>query len=152
MARHVHLLMRSGIASTMSDYLVQRIQSSRRISLHQQREITDLHGNDSLEGVRWIDHGTGECTRLAATNVFAMIGALQNTGWLANCLDPDSNGFVNTGVVREDAGPINRYATTKPGVFAVGDVRAGSVKRVASAVGESSVVIAAIHQFLGLHS
>ncbi len=146
--RHVHMLMRSGIASTMSDYLVQRIERSPRISLYQQAEIAALHGEKSLNGVTWIDHRTGERHELAATNIFVMIGASPNTGWLDGCLDLDQHGFVTTGMVATEHSPASPYATSKDGIFAVGDVRAGSVKRVASAVGEGSVVIAAIHQFL----
>ncbi len=146
--RHVHMLMRSGIASTMSDYLVQRIERSPRISLYQQAEIAALHGEKSLNGVTWIDHRTGERHELAATNIFVMIGASPNTGWLDGCLDLDQHGFVKTGMVATEHSPASPYATSKDGIFAVGDVRAGSVKRVASAVGEGSVVIAAIHQFL----
>jgi len=146
--RHVHMLMRSGIASTMSDYLVQRIERSPRISLYQQAEIAALHGETSLNGVTWIDHRTGERHELAATNIFVMIGASPNTGWLDGCLDLDQHGFVKTGMVATEHSPASPYATSKDGIFAVGDVRAGSVKRVASAVGEGSVVIAAVHQFL----
>jgi len=150
-ARHVHMLMRGGIAATMSDYLVQRIQSSPRITLHQQSEITELHGEESLDGVTWANRETGETQFLPATNVFVMIGAAPNTEWVKDCLELDRNGFVVTGAMCTETAAVNPYATTRPGIFAVGDVRSGSVKRVASAVGEGSVVVAAIHQFLGLH-
>ncbi|MBO9198085.1 FAD-dependent oxidoreductase [Rhizobium sp. 16-449-1b] len=146
--KHVHMLMRSGIASTMSDYLVQRIERSPRISLYQQAEITALHGDKTLNGVTWIDHRTGESHELDVTSIFVMIGASPNTGWLDGCLDLDQHGFVKTGMATVGDTPPSPYATSKDGIFAVGDVRAGSVKRVASAVGEGSVVIAAIHQFL----
>jgi thioredoxin reductase (NADPH) len=146
--KHVHMFMRSGIASTMSDYLVQRIESSPRISLYQQAEITALHGDKTLESVNWIDHSSGATHDLAVTSIFVMIGASPNTGWLDGCLDLDQHGFVKTGMMSAGEMPLSPYATSKEGIFAVGDVRAASVKRVASAVGEGSVVIAAIHQFL----
>jgi thioredoxin reductase (NADPH) len=146
--KHVHMLMRSGIASTMSDYLVQRIESSPRISLYQQAEITALHGDKTLESVSWIDHGSGVTHALAVTSIFVMIGASPNTSWLDGCLDLDQHGFVKTGMMPAGDLPLSPYETSKEGIFAVGDVRAASVKRVASAVGEGSVVIAAIHQCL----
>ncbi|WP_160003376.1 FAD-dependent oxidoreductase [Rhizobium sp. 18055] len=146
--KHVHMLMRSGIASTMSDYLVQRIESSPRISLYQQAEITALQGDKTLESVSWIDHGSGVTHALAVTSIFVMIGASPNTGWLDGCLDLDQHGFVKTGMMPAGDLPLSPYETSKEGIFAVGDVRAASVKRVASAVGEGSVVIAAIHQCL----
>lgn len=147
-ARHVHMLMRSGIAKTMSDYLIRRIESSPAISLHQQAEITALHGRDTLEGVTWIDRQTGTSRDLSVTSIFVMIGAEPNTEWLVGCLELDRNGFVHTGSKCSESESVTPYGTTRPGIFAVGDVRATSVKRVASAVGEGSVVIQAIHQFL----
>ncbi len=146
---HVHILVRaSGLAATMSDYLIQRIESSPRITLHPFTEITALAGDHLLRRVGWTDRRTGAVDTRPIGNVFVMIGAEPNTDWLQGCLDLDEKGFVHTG--RDSAGqPLSSpYATTRPGVFAVGDVRAGSVKRVASGVGEGSVVVAAIHQFL----
>ena len=81
-------------------------------------------------------------------NVFVMIGAEPNTDWLDGCLDLDAKGFVVTGKAADGMALASPFATTKPGIFAVGDVRSGSVKRVASGVGEGSVVIQAVHQFL----
>lgn len=150
-ARHVHMLMRSGIAKTMSDYLVRRIESSPGISLHQQSEITALHGHDTLEGVTWIDRQTGTSRDLPVTSIFVMIGAEPNTDWLVDCLELDRNGFVNTGPKCSESRSVTPYGTSIPGIFAVGDVRGSSVKRVASAVGEGSVVVQAIHQFLERH-
>ncbi|WP_208247374.1 FAD-dependent oxidoreductase (plasmid) [Rhizobium sp. T1470] len=147
-ARQVHILMRGGISSTMSDYLVQRIERSPRISLHQQSEVTALHGETSLEAVSWIDRSTGKSEKSPATSLFVMIGASPNTEWLNGCVALDRSGFVQTGYTVADGADISPYAASQPGVFAVGDVRAGSVKRVASAVGEGSVVISAIHQYL----
>lgn len=149
-ARHVHMVMRSGISSTMSDYLVQRIRNSPSITLHETSAITGLHGENGLEGVSWSNRKTGQSFERPATNLFVMIGASPNTEWLAECVELDRSGFVETGF--SDDGelgtPATPYRTSKPGVFAVGDVRSGSIKRVASAVGEGSVVVAAIHQYL----
>lgn len=148
-AKHVHVLVRgAGLAATMSDYLVQRIASSPRITLHPYSEITALEGDASLSRVTWTNSRTGERTERDIGNVFVMIGAEPNTDWLDGCLALDAKGFVETG--RDGGGrPLaSPYATTRPGIFAVGDVRAGSVKRVASGVGEGSVVVQAVHQFL----
>jgi thioredoxin reductase (NADPH) len=146
-ARHVHMLVRSKISTTMSDYLVQRIRISPHITLCEGCEVTELSGDTALEGVAWVDRSTGETSRCQASSLFVMIGAEPNTDWLDGCLELDRNGFICTGLSSEDA-TRHPYASSKPGVFAVGDVRAGSVKRVASAVGEGSVVVAAIHQYL----
>lgn len=146
-AKHVNMVMRSGISSTMSDYLVQRIRNSPHITLHETSDITGLHGENGLEGVSWSNRKTGKSFDRPATNLFVMIGASPNTEWLAECVELDRSGFVETGF--SDGGELaTPYRTSKPGVFAVGDVRSGSIKRVASAVGEGSVVVAAIHQFL----
>lgn len=148
-AGHVHMLVRkSGLAATMSDYLVQRIALSPSITLHPYTEVTALHGATALEEIEWRDIRTDQTTRVPCGGLFVMIGAEPNTSWLADCLPLDQNGFVLTG--QDEAGrPLGcPYATSKPGVFAVGDVRAGSIKRVAAGVGEGSVVVHAVHQFL----
>ncbi|TDK31205.1 FAD-binding protein [Rhizobium deserti] len=149
-ARHVNMVMRSGISSTMSDYLVQRIKNSRHITLHESSDITALRGENVLEGVSWTNRKTGQTHERPATNLFVMIGASPNTDWLEGCVDLDRSGFVETGFSDEGelSAPSTPYRTSKPGVFAVGDVRSGSIKRVASAVGEGSVVVAAIHHYL----
>ena len=149
-AKHVNMIMRSGISSTMSDYLVQRIKNSSHISLYESSEITALQGVEGLETVSWTNHKTGEVHERPATNMFVMIGASPNTDWLKGCVSLDRSGFVVTGFTEgeELAGPATPYRTSKPGVFAVGDVRSGSIKRVASAVGEGSVVVSAIHHYL----
>ena len=147
-ARHVHILIRGAeLASTMSDYLIQRIASSRKISLHVKSEITGLHGHEHLERVTWVNRETGEETTAIIANVFVMIGADPCTEWLSTCVALDEKGFVRTGL-QEDTGGSGRYRTSKPGIFAVGDVRSGSVKRVASGVGEGSVVVADLHNYL----
>jgi len=142
-AAHVHVLVRGpGLAATMSDYLVQRIDRSPKITLHTATEITALDGGDRLRTVTWTNRETGASEAKAIGNIFLMIGAVPNTDWLDGCLGLDDKKFVVTG----DSG--SPYATSQPGMWAVGDVRAGSVKRVASGVGEGSVVIADVHRFL----
>jgi thioredoxin reductase (NADPH) len=147
--RHVYIIVRgAGLAQTMSDYLVQRIAISAQISVHPFSEITELKGDRMLREVSWTDRRSGQSTTRPVTNLFIMIGAEPNTEWLDGCLTLDRKGFVETG--RDEAGRAlaSPFATTRRGVFAVGDVRSGSVKRVASGVGEGSVVVQAIHQFL----
>ena len=148
-AAHVHVLVRArGLAATMSDYLVQRIQQSPKITLHAKTEITALEGDDRLRKVTWTNRDTGGSETHSIGNVFVMIGAEPNTDWLDGCLDLDAKGFIRTGKDPDGMTLVSPYATTKPGIFAVGDVRSGSVKRVASGVGEGSVVIQAVHKYL----
>ena len=104
--------------------------------------------DDYLRAVTLTDRQSGESRALPIANLFLMIGAAPNTDWLAGCLALDPQGFVPTGQDAQGQALASPYATTLPGVFAVGDARAGSVKRVASSVGEGSVVVQAIHQFL----
>jgi len=147
-AKHVHVLVRArGLAATMSDYLVQRIERSDRITLHPHSEVSALAGDASLESVTWTNRASGEPTTRPARSVFVMIGAEPNTPWAAGCLDLDAQGFIRTGA-QAGADADSPYATSREGVYAVGDVRSGSVKRVASGVGEGSVVVQAIHRFL----
>ena len=147
--RHVHVVVRgAGLAATMSDYLVQRIEQSPAITVHPFTEVTSLDGDDYLRSVTFGDRESGVERRMAISNLFLMIGAEPNTEWLDGCLALDARGFVETG---RDAGgqpSTSTYATSLDGIYAVGDVRSGSVKRVASGVGEGSVVVQAIHQFL----
>jgi thioredoxin reductase (NADPH) len=146
---HLHLLVRSGgLAATMSDYLVRRIQSSPRITLHTHTEITALDGDTLLRRVTWVHKPTGDITTRDIGNVFVMIGAEPNTEWLNGCLELDGKGFIQTGLAPDGHALASPYATSRPGIYAVGDVRSGSVKRVASSVGEGSVVVQAIHGFL----
>src|SRR5262249_38572493 len=148
-ARHVHVLVRaSGLADTMSDYLVRRIESSRRITLHARTEVTGLEGDNFLRQVTWKNRETGMSETRPIGNVVVMIGAEPNTEWLDGCLALDDKGFVRTGQDASGRALASPFATTTPGVFAVGDVRSGSIKRVASGVGEGSVVVQAIHEFL----
>ncbi|MDW4499529.1 FAD-dependent oxidoreductase [Sulfitobacter sp. D35] len=139
---HVHVLVRgAALASSMSDYLVQRLTSHPHITVHTRTEVLELHGDAVLEGVTICDKASGQDWRLKTSALFVMAGAAPNTGWLSGLVDLDDKGFVVTG---QQAGGRTTYETSCPGVFAVGDVRAGSVKRVASAVGEGSVVMSAV--------
>jgi thioredoxin reductase (NADPH) len=148
-ARHVHILVRGpGLAETMSDYLVQRIGDSERITLHPHSEISALAGDAYLERVTWRDNRTGAEQTRDCGNLFLMIGAVPNTDWLNGCIALDDKGFVVTGHAPDGHSPVAPYATSRPGIYAVGDVRAGSVKRVASGVGEGSVVVQSIHGWL----
>ena len=146
-ASHVHLIIRGpSLAETMSSYLISRIENSARITLHRHTEIETLEGDTSLRCVTWVDRATSARETQRIGSVFVMIGAEPNTGWLYGTLALDKRGFVITGT--DKAFENTRYATSVPGIFAVGDVRSESVKRVASAVGEGSVVVADVHRYL----
>ena len=149
-AKHVHHIVRGkSLASTMSQYLVSRIEKSSHITLYAQSEIVKLEGRSSLESVTWINRETGESIVKPVESVFAMIGAEPNSGWLFGSVRLDKKGFILTGGT--DGFESTPYATSVPGMFAVGDVRSKSVKRVASAVGEGSVVISDVHNYLADH-
>ena len=141
-AKHVHLLVRgASLAESMSSYLIDRLKQDKGISIHYDTEVAALEGADRLDGVTIRDRGEGRDWRLRARAVFVMVGAAPNTDWLGGRIRTDTHGYVLTG---EAAGVDGQYATSCPGIFAVGDVRAGSVKRVASSVGEGSVVISEV--------
>lgn len=157
--RHVHLLVRShGLAETMSRYLIRRIEESPNITLRGRTEIEGLEGDTRLERVTWRDKANESTETRNIGHVFLMMGAVPNTAWLEGCVSLDAKGFVRTGsdLPSEDleAGkwPLTRpphpFETNLPGIFAVGDVRYGSVKRVASAVGEGSACVQSIHRVL----
>jgi thioredoxin reductase (NADPH) len=149
-AKHVHHIVRGkSLASTMSQYLISRIENSSRITLYTDSEIVKLEGGSSLERVSWTNRSSGDLTVRPIGNVFVMIGAEPNTGWLFGSVKLDKKGFILTGGT--DGFDITPYATSVPGMFAVGDVRSNSVKRVASAVGEGSVVISDVHRYLADH-
>jgi thioredoxin reductase (NADPH) len=150
-ARHVHLIIRGpSLADTMSSYLISRIENSARITLHRNTEIERLEGESFLEQVTWVNRENGSRETHRIGSMFVMIGAEPNTGWLYGTLALDKKGFVITGTA--EAFENTRYATSVPGIFAIGDVRSDSVKRVASAVGEGSVVISDIHHYLAGHA
>ncbi|WP_254063957.1 cyclic nucleotide-binding domain-containing thioredoxin-disulfide reductase [Granulicella sp. S190] len=149
-AKHVYHIVRGGsLASTMSQYLISRIESSSRITLCTDSEIEKLEGDPSLECVTWTNRRTGETTVKPIGSVFVMIGAQPNSGWLFGTVKLDKKGFILTG--HPHGFETTPYATSVPGMFAVGDVRANSVKRIASAVGEGSVVISDVHRYLADH-
>jgi thioredoxin reductase (NADPH) len=149
-AKHVHHIVRGpSLASTMSQYLISRIEGSSHITLYTDSEIEKLEGPSSLESVTWKNRKTGETTVKTIGSVFVMIGAEPNSGWLFGTVKLDKKGFILTG--GENGFESTPYATSVPGIFAVGDVRANSVKRIASAVGEGSVVISDVHRYLADH-
>jgi thioredoxin reductase (NADPH) len=145
-AKRVHLIVRGeSLQATMSDYLVQRVLCSRTISLHVRTEIVRMDGDDRLRNVIWQDNIAMKLEIRNISNVFVMIGASPKTTWLCSELAMDAKGFILTG---SKAGSDTSFGTNQKGVYAVGDVRSGSVKRVASAVGEGSVVVSEIHSYL----
>jgi thioredoxin reductase (NADPH) len=151
-ASHVHILIRGEtLASSMSNYLIHRIEAAPdRITVHPFTEITALQGNRHLEQVTWSTRPSGETETLPVPNVFLMLGAVPNTDWLDGIVTLDAKRFIRTGVpTLPDAStaPLP-LQTSRPGIFAVGDVRSESIKRVASAVGEGSVVVSSVHRAL----
>ncbi|MGA2687097.1 MAG: FAD-dependent oxidoreductase [Candidatus Korobacteraceae bacterium] len=158
-ARKVHMLVRSGqLSDTMSRYLIRRIEENPVIELHLHTEIVGMEGGEHLERVTWQDKKTGESSTHDIRHVFMMTGATPHTDWLKGCLALDNKGFVLTGydldraTLQELGWPLSRppllLETSLPGVFAVGDIRSGNVKRVASAVGEGSIAIHLVHHAL----
>ncbi|MGR3436657.1 MAG: FAD-dependent oxidoreductase, partial [Shimia sp.] len=139
----VHVLVRGeGLAASMSDYLLSRLEADPGIEIHYRTQMEALHGDGHLEAITVRDGATGAARRIETRGVFVMVGAAPNTGWLDGLVALDDRGFVRTG---REAGGRSTFETSGPGIFAVGDVRAGSVKRVASAVGEGSVAISAVY-------
>ncbi|HTR48239.1 MAG TPA: FAD-dependent oxidoreductase [Verrucomicrobiae bacterium] len=157
-ARKVYMLVRSeGLSDTMSRYLIQRIEKNPAIELHYRTEIVGLEGNADLQRVAWRNNTAGEVSTHNVAHAFIMAGASPRTNWLQGCLALDEKGFIITGRDLDLASGHKRWPlkrppqmleTSLPGVFAVGDVRAGNVKRVASAVGEGSIAIHLVHRAL----
>jgi thioredoxin reductase (NADPH) len=157
--RRVHMLVRStSLADSMSRYLIRRIENNPTIVFRPQTEIVALEGGNRLNSVYWRDSQTGQTEKHEISHLFIMTGADPNTHWLNGCIALDAKGFIKTG---SDLSPDNLSAagwplmrqpylleTSLPGVFAVGDVRGGSIKRVASAVGEGSIAISFVHKVL----
>lgn len=154
----VHMLVRSNqLSDTMSRYLIQRIEENPAIDVHYRTEIVGLEGVTQLERVTWQDKNTGKESTHEIRHVFIMAGGIPRTEWLQGCVALDKKGFILTGrdldpVLHDYHWPLQRVPqmleTSLPGVFAVGDVRAGNVKRVASAVGEGSISIYLVHRAL----
>jgi thioredoxin reductase (NADPH) len=153
------MLVRSeGLADTMSRYLIRRIEESPAIVLRPSSEIVSLEGENHLESVQWRNNNTGQTEKHNIRHVFVMIGAAPNTRWLDGCVALDAEGFIKTGadLTPEDlsaarwplARPPYLLETSLPRVFAVGDVRSGSIKRVASAVGEGSIAMSFVYHVL----
>ena len=142
----------------MSRYLIRRIEENRKIELRTYTEITALEGSDHLERVQWRENQTEKVETHNIGHVFSMTGAIPNSPWLEGCVALDPQGFIKTGsgLSPEDLAaarwPLARapflLETSLPGVFAVGDVRGGNIKRVASAVGEGSIAVSFVHQVL----
>jgi thioredoxin reductase (NADPH) len=146
--RHVHVLVRGrSLADSMSAYLVERLVKTPNITIHYRTQLVALAGEKALQSVTIHSAEDGQDWVLDARAVFVMVGAAPNTGWLQGRVAVDGQGYVLTGDAA-GAGTRGRYATSCPGIFAVGDVRAGSVKRVASGVGEGSVVISEVWRYL----
>ena len=143
-AAHVHVLVRSdSLAASMSSYLSRRLEADPNITIHYNTTVTDLHGDDHLEAVTCSTADGSE--KIDTRALFIMIGAAPNTEWLSGLVKTDANGFVLTGGAVDRPSP---FETSCDGIYAVGDVRAGSVKRVASAVGEGSVVISEVWNYI----
>jgi thioredoxin reductase (NADPH) len=158
-AKHVHVLVRrSGLAETMSRYLIRRIEETPKITLRTHTEVVALEGDGRLESISWKNQETEDVEKRPIRHLFSMTGASPNTAWLQGCIKLDDRQFVKTGAdlhaqdLESARWPLSRqpylFETSVPRVFAVGDVRSGSVKRVASAVGEGSVVVQLIHRVL----
>jgi thioredoxin reductase (NADPH) len=138
-SRRVYVLVRSdGLATTMSRYLIRRIEETPNIELHSNTEVVALEGNDHLTRVTWRNKRTGETESHNIAHLFSMTGAVPNSAWLK--------------ISAKARWPVKRQPylleTSLPGVFAVGDIRGGNVKRVASAVGEGSIAVSFVHQVL----
>jgi thioredoxin reductase (NADPH) len=142
----------------MSRYLIRRIEETPNIELHSNTEVVALEGDDHLARVTWRNNQTRETESHNIAHLFSMTGAVPNSGWLNGCVACDQGGFIKTGsdLTSEDLAkatwPVKRppylLETSLPGVFAVGDIRGGNVKRVASAVGEGSIAVSFVHQVL----
>jgi thioredoxin reductase (NADPH) len=160
-AHRVYMLVRSGnLSDTMSRYLIRRITENPAIELHYHTEVVALEGNKELEQITWLDRSTGETSTHPICHLFVMTGASPRTAWLQGCVALDEKGFILTGrdldglagvapsPTWRSARPPLMLETSLPGIFAVGDIRAGSVKRVASAVGEGSMAVQFVHKVL----
>ena len=150
-ARKVRMIIRGGgLGASMSRYLIERIEATPNIDLMFNTEVVGLEGEQGLERLRWRSRLSGEDSSAEIRNLFLFVGADPATGWLDGCgVTVDRGGFVVTGAQSDLGRPVPTLETSVPGVFAVGDVRSGSVKRVGGAIGEGAQVVAALHGFLG---
>jgi thioredoxin reductase (NADPH) len=154
-ASGVTLLVRGGsLASGMSDYLIRQIEATPNVQVRLRTRVIEGHGDVHLEALTLEDAVSGLREDVAAAALFVMIGAEPRTEWLGDTIRRDDRGFILTGRdVPREGWPSDRpplpFETSVPGVFAAGDVRYGSVKRVAGAVGEGSVAVGSVHQYLG---
>lgn len=149
--KHLHLVVRGpGIEASMSRYLIDRIRALPNVTLHTHTEIAALEGErcQGLTGVVFRDRRTGAEQPVPSRHLFLFVGADPNTRWVEGCVDLDAHGFVVTGAARNGGGLVAPLETSRHRVFAIGDARAGSTKRVAAAVGEGAAVVAQIHQAL----
>jgi thioredoxin reductase (NADPH) len=158
-SRHIYILVRGDtLAESMSRYLIRRIEESPKITLQTNTEVIALEGSDRLERVQCRNNKTGKVKTHEIGGLFSMTGADPNSSWLEGCVTLDGKGFIKTGtdLSQEDLDAADwpharrpyLLETSRPGIFAIGDVRCGSVKRVASAVGEGSIAISFAHQVL----
>jgi thioredoxin reductase (NADPH) len=158
-ARRVVMLVRgSSLGASMSQYLINQLKATPNIQIEFNTSVVEAHGDDHLEAISIHCAETGEVNKVPANSLFIMIGAAPNTDWLANIVERDERGFIYSGpqLTRDGKRPngwkLDRdpglLETNVPGIFVVGDVRHGSVKRVASGVGEGSVAISFVHQYL----
>jgi thioredoxin reductase (NADPH) len=146
-ARCVRVLVRgSSLAASMSSYLSSRLEADPRITIEYGAEVSALHGAQQLQALSIRDVKSGASRMVDTRALFIMVGAAPNTEWLHGLVKLDDKGFVVTGA--GEGAAVSPFATSQPGIFAVGDVRAGSVKRVASSVGEGSVVISKVWEFV----
>ncbi len=150
-ARKVRMIIRGGgLGASMSRYLIERIEATPNIDLMFNTEVVGLEGEQGLERLRWRSRLSGEDSSAEIRNLFLFVGADPATGWLDGCgVTVDRGGFVVTGAQSDLGRPVPTLETSVPGVFAVGDVRSGSVKRVGGAIGEGAQVVASLHGFLG---
>lgn len=148
--RVLHVVRGDSLATTMSDYLVQLLAHKPNVELRLRSELIDAEGKGSLEAVTIRDRASGATERVPTQLVFAQIGAEPHTSWLAETLRRTPRGYVLTGsdVAADDGRARSRFETSVPGVFAVGDVRAGSIHRLASAAGEGAMVVVTLHEYL----
>ena len=154
-ARKVHLLIRGDdLNKNMSSYLVRRIEQTENVEVHLNTEVRRIYGDDHLTTVEIVNKKTGETRKIQTPAVFSFIGAVPRTDWLPREIETDARGFIRTGTAlgrspaQADGRPRFLLETSRRGVFAAGDVRSGSVKRVASAVGEGAMVVQFVHEYL----